>query len=101
MRNKPLPYLSLLLVALYLFPAHDAVAEAAGKPNIILIMADDLGYECIGANGGTSYPTPHLDRLAATGIRFTHCFSQPPCTPTRVQLMTGQYNVRNYVRFGF
>ena len=70
------------------------------RPNIILIMADDLGYETIGANGGTSYQTPSLDRLAATGVRFTHCYVQPLCTPTRVQIMTGRYNVRNYINFG-
>ena len=70
------------------------------RPNILLIMADDLGYECIGANGGTSYPTPVLDGLAKTGMRFDHCYSQPLCTPSRVELMTGMYNVRNYVRFG-
>lgn len=70
------------------------------KPNIILILADDLGYETIGANGGTSYTTPVLDKLAATGARFTHAYAQPLCTPTRVQLMTGQYNVRNYLSFG-
>jgi arylsulfatase A len=63
-------------------------------------MADDLGYETIGANGGSSYQTPHLDQLAARGMRFEHCYAQPLCTPTRVQLMTGIYNVRNYVRFG-
>lgn len=74
--------------------------SASAKPNIILIMADDFGYECVGANGSTSYQTPHLDRLAAEGVRFTHCYAQPLCTPTRVQLMTGQSNVRNYVRFG-
>jgi len=71
-----------------------------GKPNLILIMADDLGYETIGVNGGTSYRTPVLDKLAATGARFTHCYAQPLCTPTRVQLMTGLSNVRNYIRFG-
>jgi arylsulfatase A len=71
------------------------------QPNVILIMADDLGYETIGANGGTSYRTPVLDRLAATGVRFDQCYVQPLCTPTRVQLMTGAYNVRNYVRFGY
>lgn len=70
------------------------------RPNIVLIMADDLGYECIGANGGTSYKTPVLDRLAAQGIRFEHCYSQPLCTPSRVQIMTGIYNVRNHVKFG-
>ncbi len=70
------------------------------KPNIILIMVDDLGYECLGINGGSSYNTPELDRLAETGIRFDHCYAQPLCTPSRVKLMTGIYNVRNYVRFG-
>jgi arylsulfatase A len=73
---------------------------AAPRPNVILIMADDLGYETIGANGGTSYKTPTLDKLAAGGVRFAHCYVQPLCTPTRVQLMTGKYNVRNYVEFG-
>ncbi|MHC4745049.1 MAG: sulfatase-like hydrolase/transferase, partial [Planctomycetota bacterium] len=75
-------------------------ASNSKRPNIILIMADDLGYECIGANGGTSYKTPVLDELARGGIRFEHCYSQPLCTPSRVKLMTGIYNVRNYVRFG-
>ena len=70
------------------------------RPNVVLIMADDFGYECVGANGGTSYKTPTLDKLAAGGVRFTHGYSQPLCTPTRVQLMTGKYNVRNYVQFG-
>jgi len=79
---------------------HAAAAARSDRPNIILIMADDLGYETIGANGGTSYPTPHLDKLAAAGARFTHCFVQPLCTPTRAQMMTGRYNVRNYIRFG-
>jgi arylsulfatase A len=66
----------------------------------VLILADDLGYETIGANGGTSYKTPVLDRLAAGGVRFENCFVQPLCTPTRVQIMTGAYNVRNYTTFG-
>lgn len=70
------------------------------RPNIVLIMADDFGYECVGANGGQSWNTPCLDRLARRGIRFEHCYSQPLCTPSRVQLMTGIYNVRNYTRFG-
>jgi arylsulfatase A len=72
---------------------------AAEKPNIILIMADDFGYECVAANGG-EYKTPSLDKLAATGMRFEECYVQPLCTPTRVQLMTGLYNVRNYFSFG-
>lgn len=71
----------------------------ARQPNIILILADDLGYETIRVNGGESYETPNLDRLAAAGIRFTECYVQPLCTPTRVELMTGMSNVRNYIRF--
>ncbi len=74
-------------------------ADQAPRPNIILIMADDIGYECITANGGESYQTPVLDGLAAEGMRFENCHVQPLCTPTRVQMMTGLYNVKNYVRF--
>ena len=67
---------------------------------MVLIMADDMGYECVTANGGESYSTPNLDRLERGGMRFEHCYSQPICTPSRVQLMTGNYNQRNYIRFG-
>jgi arylsulfatase A len=74
--------------------------EAERRPNIVLMMADDFGYECVAANGGMSYATPHLDQLARQGIRFRHCYSQPLCTPSRVQLMTGVYNIRNYTTFG-
>jgi arylsulfatase A len=75
-------------------------AQATPRANVIVILADDLGYECLGANGGVSYQTPNLDRMAAGGVRFTNAHVQPLCTPTRVQVMTGQYNVRNYVGFG-
>ncbi len=77
-----------------------AQTNQAKRPNILLIMADDFGYECVGANGGTSYRTPNLDRLATSGVRFTHAYAQPLCTPTRVQLMTGQHNFRNWRGFG-
>ena len=59
------------------------VCFAAKRPNVILMMADDLGYETLGSNGGTPYKTPNLDKLAANGLRFTNCVSQPVCTPTR------------------
>ncbi len=71
------------------------------KPNVILIMVDDMGYECIGAYGNTEYTTPHIDQLAQNGIRVTQCFSQPLCTPSRVKLMTGKYNFKNYEKFGY
>jgi len=75
-------------------------AEAARPPNVLLILADDLGYECLSANGSLSYKTPNLDRLAAEGVRFEQCYAQPLCTPSRVQMLTGLYNKRNYIRFG-
>jgi len=87
------------LLALMCLGVAGAAVAADDRPNIILIMADDLGYECIGANG-SEYDTPSLDALAAGGVRFTNCFANPICTPSRVKIMTGQYNVRNYVKFG-
>src|SRR6478672_3148143 len=89
----------VLPLALYLF-ANAAFAADAPKPNIVLVLADDLGYETLGCDGGESYKTPNLDRLAAAGMRFERCNVQPLCTPTRVQLMTGMSNVRNYIEFG-
>ena len=75
--------------------------QANDRPNIILIMADDMGYEALSSNGSESCKSPNLDKLAAKGVRFTNGFSNPICTPSRVKLMTGQYNVRNYVKFGW
>ena len=89
-----------ILVGLFVIGGVDESGAEARQPNLVLIMADDFGYECVTANGGQSYQTPNLDRLARTGMRFEQCYVQPLCTPTRVQLMTGQYNVRNYIRFG-
>lgn len=75
-------------------------ADKAAKPNVVLILIDDFGYECVAADGGESYRTPVMDRLAASGLRFENCHAQPLCTPTRVQLMTGMSNRRNYTHFG-
>ena len=75
-------------------------AAPASYTNVVLIMADDFGYECVGINGSDSYKTPHLNQLAANGVRFTRCHVQPLCTPTRLELMTGLSNVRNYHYFG-
>lgn len=92
-----LPFRRLVVAMALALPAG---AAHAARPNVIVILADDLGYETIGANGGTSYRTPSLDGLAAGGVRFTQCYAQPLCTPTRAQLMTGALNVRNYTTFG-
>ncbi len=92
-------YITIILTQLFLLTASGLYGQEQ-RPNIVLIMADDLGFECIGANGGTSYGTPVIDRLAKTGMRFGNCHSQPLCTPSRVQIMTGIYNVSNYTNFG-
>jgi arylsulfatase A len=98
----------LLLIPILVFgcskpgpPAAEAPAPMdERKPNVILIMADDLGYETLGTYGSASYNTPVLDRLAETGVRFDNAHAQPLCTPTRVSLMTGKYNWRNWHSFG-
>lgn len=84
----------------FLWATLSSLLIATDKPNIVLIMADDIGVEGIGCYGGTSYQTPSLDRLAKQGIRFKHAYAQPLCTNTRVQLMTGLYNNRNWLYFG-
>lgn len=87
---------ALALLAL----AWTTATSANTQPNIVLIMADDMGFECMSANGPSDYSTPNLDKLASQGVRFTHAHSTPVCTPTRVQIMSGLYNSRNYTRFG-
>src|SRR5262249_51925983 len=66
----------------------------AKKPNIIHIVADDLGWKDVGFNGCTDIKTPNLDALAASGAKFTQFYVQPMCTPTRAALMTGRYPFR-------
>lgn len=74
--------------------------QAQQPPNIILILADDLGYEVLPAYGNNEHQTPSLDRMAAGGMVFENAHAMPLCTPSRVQLMTGKYNFRNYIGFG-
>ncbi len=90
-------FLPCTLLALCLFP-RDAVAE---QPNIILMMADDVSWECFSCYGAEDYQTPRIDQLASSGIRFAHCYSTPICTTSRVKIMTGKYNFRNYTHFGY
>ena len=62
------------------------------RPNIVLIVSDDLGYADIGIYGSRDIPTPNIDRIARDGIRFTNAYvSGPYCSPTRAGLMTGRY----------
>ena len=70
-------------------------AAEAKRPNILFIVADDLGYADLGFQGCRDIPTPHLDVLASSGVRFTNGYvSGPYCSPTRAGLMTGRYQTR-------
>ncbi len=77
---------------LSMFAAAPIAAAAEPKPNIVLIVGDDLGYADLGCYGGKDVPTPYLDSIARNGVRFTDGYvSCPYCSPTRAGLMTGRY----------
>lgn len=91
---------SVLSLMIFLCACAVTHAYAADeRPNIVLIMADDVGIEGFSCYGSESYKTPHIDALAKSGVRFTNCHSQPLCTPSRIKIMTGKSNGRNYVAF--
>jgi arylsulfatase A len=76
-------------------------ATGATKPNIILIIGDDIGREIPTYNGGQSYSTPSLDFLAANGMQFPYFFSHPDGPPSRLAMVTGEYSYRNWEHFGY
>src|SRR5688572_28533381 len=82
-----------LLGSIGLFAGAQASA-AALKPNMLIIVADDLGFADVGFNGGKVIATPNLDRLAATGVRLTDFRACPMCSPTRAGLLTGRWPLR-------
>ena len=90
----------LLAMLPWLFPGSAAAqAPAARKPNIILILADDLGYNEIGAYGQKRIRTPNIDRLAKEGVRLTdHYAGSPVCAPSRAVLLTGLHTGHAYIR---
>ena len=82
----------LLLTFLIAFAA---IASAADRPNIVLILADDLGINDLGCYGRKEHATPNLDRLASEGVRFTSAYcAQPICSPSRAALLTGKCPAR-------
>ena len=85
--NLPAAILRPLLLAV-LGPL--SIAVAAPRPNIVVILADDMGYSDIGCYG-SEIATPNLDRLAANGLRFTRFYNTARCCPTRASLLTGLY----------
>lgn len=100
--KKPFVYKSYVILALAILLNHSCAKEkTSNPPNVILIMADDMGYECLNSYEDTHYKTPELDAIASNGILFSNCVSQPLCTPSRVKIMTGLYNYKNYDHFGY
>ena len=75
--------------------------QALDRPNFVLIFIDDMGYGDIGAFGSTRNRTPHLDAMAAGGMKLTSYYAHPVCTPSRAALMTGAYPIRNGLQTGF
>lgn len=85
------PYAMACIVALFLLCA----SAHAAPPNVVVILADDLGWKDLGCTGTTFYETPNIDRLAAEGTRFTQAYSAcPVCSPTRASMMAGKYPAR-------
>ena len=94
----PLRFLTVILLGLFLGLS---TLRAEDRPNVLLILADDVGQEVFGCYGGESYKTPRIDRLAAEGMKFEHAYSMPACHPTRTALLTGQYPFRvGYPKWG-
>ncbi|GDY22685.1 N-acetylgalactosamine-6-sulfatase [Verrucomicrobiota bacterium] len=90
--KRSLLFVAILLAPLSALPA----ATPAPRPNILLILADDLGYADLGPHGCKDIPTPNIDRIAARGVRFTDAYANGSfCTPTRAALLSGRYQHRS------
>ena len=70
------------------------LAQTPARPNIVFILADDLGWADLGSYGADLHETPHLDRLARAGVRFTQAYAMPVCSPTRAAILTGKHAAR-------
>jgi arylsulfatase A len=99
MKRPLFPYVLVLVTPLFASPACAFAEERKAtveKPNIVFILADDLGIDGVGCYGSDKYKTqtPNIDALARTGVRFEACYSTPLCGPSRCLLMTGRYGFR-------
>jgi arylsulfatase A-like enzyme len=97
--KRPIAFAAFLLgavaIGIGIHTARTVDAPKPATPNILLIVADDLGYADLGCYGGKDIRTPNLDRLAQDGVRLTDCYAFPVCSPTRAALITGRYPQRD------
>jgi arylsulfatase A-like enzyme len=91
--------LMLCLLPLCLLAPASGLAQTK-SPNIVYLLADDLGWADVGFNGGKEIKTPNLDKLAASGARLAQFYVQPVCSPTRAALLTGRYPMRHGLQVG-
>ncbi|PWJ41930.1 sulfatase-like hydrolase/transferase [Sediminitomix flava] len=93
--------ISAFFVFLYMLSTSTLVfSQQKDKKNIIMVFIDDIGVEAVGCYGADDIKTPTMDKLANEGMKFENAHASPICTPSRVKLMTGKYNSRNYKKFG-
>ncbi len=83
---------AIILMAIMLLAG--SCGNRTEKPNILLILADDVGREMFSSYGGSSYHTPNIDELASNSMRLEHFYAAPVCHPARITLMTGRYPFR-------
>ncbi len=103
-RNRPALWQALLAAAAVILlgsgpdPSRAAAAPATRPPNVIVILVDDMGWRDLGCQGSPFFETPHIDRLAGSGMRFTRGYAAcTVCSPTRASILTGQYPARLHV----
>src|SRR5688572_14698844 len=93
LRNIAMTRICVLLLAIALAPSPAIAAERL--PNVVLFLVDDLGWTDLGCYGSRFYETPHIDKLAQEGVRFTHAYAAcHVCSPTRASILTGKYPAR-------
>jgi len=96
-RSDSLSFAGIAFLSLLALTVGTAAAQQK-QPNVVFILADNVGYGDLGPYGGGELrgaPTPRIDQLAREGLRLTQYLVEPGCTPSRAALMTGQYSIRN------
>ena len=94
--KNPTPIFAVAIACLLLTGTHSIMGQvtASSKPNFIILLTDDQGYQDLGCYGSPNIKTPRIDAMASQGIRFTNFYAQPVCGPSRKAIMTGCYPVR-------